>query len=231
VARVTQGVARDLASFLIIPVLLFGLFYFEYAIVEAMVKRELDLRFGYLQVFGSWAITFFAMLAILFARLAGRPAPELQENVLLVMGAFGEIVFVANVVWTYVGEAGSSQQRAAVTGHSSQQRAAFTGQRSQTAAKKAIRSSGWPQSPAKVFAIAAAFFLVVGGIMVAVRPLGSRLPVPGCSGISVDLDRGAIRDFRAGLLGNRTVMATSVRNRSYKNSLYLHRTYRDRGHS
>ena len=166
VARVTQGVARDLASFLIIPILLFGLFYFEYAIVEAMVKRELDLRFGYLQAFGSWAITLFATLAILFAKLAGKPAPELQENILLLMGVFGEIVFVANVVWTYLSEAGPSQQRAA-----------FTGQRSRTPAKKAIRSSGWPQSPAKVFGIAAAFFLAVGGILVVVRPLGSRLPV------------------------------------------------------
>jgi hypothetical protein len=88
VARVTQGVARDLASFLIIPVLLFGLFYFEYAIVEAMVKRELDFRFGYLQAFGSWAITFLAILAILFAKLAGKPSPELQENVLFLMGVF-----------------------------------------------------------------------------------------------------------------------------------------------
>ena len=167
VARVTQGVARDLASFLIIPVLLFGLFYFEYAIVEAMVKRELDFRFGYLQAFGSWAITLFATLAILFAKLAGNPPPELQENVLLLMGVFGEIVFVANVVWTYLGEAGRSQQRTA-----------FTGQTSRTPAKKATRSSGWPQSPAKVFGIASAFFLVVGGILVVVRPLGSRLPVP-----------------------------------------------------
>ena len=163
----TQGVARDLASFLIIPVLLFGLFYFEYAIVEAMVKRELDFRFGYLQAFGSWAITLFAALAILFAKLAGNPPPELQENVLLLMGVFGEIVFVANVVWTYLGEAGPSQQRTA-----------STGQTSRTPAKKATRSSGWPQSPAKVFGIAAAFFLVVGGILVAVRPLGSRLPFP-----------------------------------------------------
>ena len=167
VARVTQGVARDLASFLIIPVLLFGLFYFEYAIVEAMVKRELDFRFGYLQAFGSWAITFFATLAILFAKLAGRPSPELQENVLLLMGVFGEIVFVGNVVWTYLQEAGPSQQRAA-----------FSGQTIRTPAKKSGQNSGWPQSPAKVFGIATAFFLVVGGALVAVRPLGSHLPFP-----------------------------------------------------
>jgi hypothetical protein len=158
-------VARDLASFLIIPVLLFGLFYFQYAIVEAMAKRELDFRFGYLQAFGSWAITLFAMLAMLFAKLSGRPSPELQENVLLLMGAFGEIVFVANVVWTYLGQAGSAQQPIALAGQSSQ-----------TAAKKATRGSGWPQSPAKVFGIATAFFLAVGGVLVAVRPFGTRLP-------------------------------------------------------
>jgi len=167
VARVTQGVARDLASFLIIPVLLFGLFYFEYAIVEAMVKREMDFRFGYLQAFGSWAITFLAILAILFAKLAGKPSPELQENVLFLMGVFGEIVFVGNVAWTYLQEAGHSQQRAA-----------FSGQRSRTPAKKAGQNSGWPQSPAKVFGIATALFLAVGGVLVAVRPLGSRLPFP-----------------------------------------------------
>jgi hypothetical protein len=166
-------VARDLAGFLIIPVLLFGLFYFQYAIVEAMVKRELDFRFGYLQAFGSWAITLFATLAILFAKLSGRPSPEFQENVLLLMGVFGEIVFVANVVWTYLGESGSSQQRIALTG-----------QRSRTPAKKATRGSGWPQSPAKVFGIATAFFLAVGGVLVAVRPLGTRLPFPWHGNVS-----------------------------------------------
>ncbi len=166
-ARGSQGLARDLGGFLFIPFLLFGLFYFEYAIVEAMVKRDLDFRFGYLQAFGSWAITLFATLAILFAKLAGKPSPELQENVLLLMGVFGEIVFVANVVWTYLGEAGSSPQRTTLTG-----------QKSRTPAKKATRSSGWPQSPAKVFGIATAFFLAVGGILVAVRPLGPRLPFP-----------------------------------------------------
>lgn len=164
-ARSAEGVARDLASFLIIPVLLFGLFYFQYAIVEAMVKRELDFRFGYLQAFGSWAITLFATLAILFARLSGRPSPELQENVLLLMGVFGEIVFVVNVVWTYLGQAGSTQQRIALTG-----------QRRQTTAKKITRGSGWLQSPANVFGMATAFFLAVGGALVAVRPLGTRLP-------------------------------------------------------
>ena len=226
-ARGSQGLARDLGGFLFIPFLLFGLFYFEYAIMEAMVKRDLDFRFGYLQAFGSWAITLFATLAILFAKLAGKPSPELQENVLLLMGVFGEIVFVANVVWTYLGEAGSSPQRTTLTG-----------QKSRTPAKKATRSSGWPQSPAKVFGIATAFFLAVGGILVAVRPLGPRLPFPwhghvlsGRGGIPVDLDRGAIRDFRAGVLGNRTVMATSVRNRGYTNSFYLHRSCRDRGHT
>jgi hypothetical protein len=166
VGRGTQGLARGLSGFFIIPFLLFGLFYLEYALVEAMVKRELDFRFGYLQAFGCWAITLFVTLAIAFAKLAGTPPPGIQENALLLMGVFGEIVFVGNVVWTYLHEAGLSQQRPA-----------FIGQRSRTPAKKVTRNSGWPESPAKVFGIAAAFFLVMGGILVAVRPLGSRLPV------------------------------------------------------
>jgi hypothetical protein len=165
-ARGTEGLAHDLAGFLIIPFLLFGLFYLEYAILEGMVKRELDFRFGYLQAFGSWAITLFAMLAIGFAKLVGTPPSGLQEHALLLMGVFGEIVFVANVVWTYLHEAGFSHQRPALTGH-----------RIRTSSNNATKKSGWPQSAAKVFGIAATFFLVVGGILVAARPLGSRLPV------------------------------------------------------
>jgi len=166
VARVGHPLARDLASFLLIPFLLFGLFYLEYAIVEAMVKRELDLRFGYIQAAGSWVIVIFATLALSFANLSGAPPSGLQEYVLLLMGVFGEIVFVANVVLTYMHQGGVSRPSPA-----------FTGQRVQTPSPRVARNSGWPQSPAKVFGTATAFFLLAGCILVAVRPL-SRLPVP-----------------------------------------------------
>lgn len=160
VARGSQS-SRDLASFLMVPFLLFGLFYFEYVIVEKLVKCELDLRFGYLQAAGCWAITLFAALAVAFAK----PAGTIELNALLVMGVFGEIVFVGNVVWTYMQQAGRSRQ----------QQPAFAGHTNRTTSKSAGKS-GWPKSPGAVFGIAAAFFLVLGSVLVAVRPFGSHLP-------------------------------------------------------
>ena len=165
-ARGGQNLARDLAGFLIIPFLLFGLFYLEYVIVERLVKGELDLRFGYLQAVGCWAITLFTTLAIAFAKLAGTPPPAVQENALLLMGVFGEIVFVGNVVWTYMLQAGFSQPQPDFAGHVNRK-----------LSDKLTSKSSWPKSPGRVFGIAAAFFLIMGSILVAVRPLGSQLPV------------------------------------------------------
>lgn len=176
VARVGHLLARELASFLLIPFLLFGLFYLEYALVETMIKRELDFRFGYIQVAGSWVIVVFATLTLWFANQSGAQPSGLQEYVLLLMGIFGEILFVANVVLTYMHQDGVARTKPAFTGQKVRTPPVRT-PAVRTPPTRAASNSGWPQSPAKVFGIATAFFLLAGFILVAVRPL-SRLPLP-----------------------------------------------------
>ncbi len=169
-SRGAAGPTRELAGFLLIPFLLFGLFYLQYAIVRGIIHRDLDARLGYLQALGCAGITVVAVLAIAWAASAGAPSPSgLQENVLLLMGGFGELVFLGNVVWTYEAERRPQPEAPRVAGKN-------------TAMPQNTRSWAWPASPAWVFVIAAAFFGVIGIFLASARPLSARLPFPSDEG-------------------------------------------------
>jgi hypothetical protein len=149
----------------------------EYRLVEAFIKRELDRRFGYAQVFGCLLITLYGVLAILGATSAGRGTPPgLSERVLLLLAVIGEAVFVFNIVYTYRAE----QTGLTIRQPASSALAIRSNKTNQVRprSEKGLRLSGnWQNSPVAMFGIAAAFFALMGMFFARVGFLTSRVPV------------------------------------------------------
>ena len=180
VAAKTQALwAREMASYLVSPLLAFALLFVEYKIVEMLLKRELDRRLGYLQAFGCVAITLYGIAAVVAAASAEEPAPVgLSERVLLFLCLFGEAVFVGNIIWTFrtqnVPESGrmvSPKTVPSAPGNPA------TTQRASAQTLTTFNSSDWSNSPTVIFGVSAAFFAVMGTVLAKVGFLVTQVPV------------------------------------------------------
>ena len=161
IAVKTQALwARELIAYLMCPLLVFAFLFIEYKVVEALIKRQLDLRLGYVQALGCAVIALYGVISVLFAGSSDMPAPAgLSERVLLWLCLFGEGAFIANVIRTYQNNKPPQPQLSAA------QRSAPATVRLQVPVERrsvAVRPSDWPNSPSAIFGIATAFFAAIG---------------------------------------------------------------------
>lgn len=162
---------RQLALLCFFGLIAFGFFYIEYVAVERLAGRELNETLGHLQV----AVGAVLLLTAVVVDLAAVITNDLQfvsnafgDTLLALICVLGEGVFVTNVLMTYVL---SKQNDARPVIPISRPTAAAAG----TTPQKIPRWFDWSSSPAAIFGIAAAFFLLAGIFLIVRAP--ARLPL------------------------------------------------------
>lgn len=172
---------RALALQLFFAALAFAFFYAQYAAVEHYAERDLDLRLGYLQSFGCLAFLLWGLGRTLAAILGSAAQPSLSgssDSALIYICSYGEMIFLVNVLWSYLLKDGVPPKRVQVPVVSSA--APATAPSAFPAAAPAAtlaKSSDWSGSPVRLFGIAAGFFMVMGLLFVVIGPLATRMPV------------------------------------------------------
>ena len=163
---------RQLALLNFFGLLTFGFFYIQYAAVERVVGRELNEKLGHLQVSGSAVLFLVGVLADVAALVSNHPrfaAIALGDTLLVVICILGEGAFLVNVVMTFVLAKNSVVAAHAVIPIS---RPASTRAASPIAAAQKIASRfDWSSSPATIFGVAAAFFILAGILLIEKSPV------------------------------------------------------------
>ena len=162
---------RQLALLSFFGLLAFGFFYLQYAAVERVVGQELNETLGQLQVTGSAVLFLAGVVVDLAALLSNNPqfaGIGLGDNILIVICLLGEGAFLVNVVMTFVlaqKTAGTVRPVIPIS------RPAPSPARSPIATMQKFTSRfDWSNSPALLFAIAAAFFILAGIIQIEKSP-------------------------------------------------------------
>lgn len=104
------GLAHELSIFFFIGLLAFALFFLEYNLVERLTKRKLNEELGYLQSLACVFMFVLGVLAIYYTHW-GPTGPQdaaFPDYMLGGILAFGHLVFIGNVVWTYLQEGRAS---------------------------------------------------------------------------------------------------------------------------
>lgn len=137
---------QDLAIYFMISLGLFGLFYGQYWAVQRVTKGALNPTIGNIQVAGSSALLLYGAVGLLHPWSTENPQLFISDfltRVPISIGVVGEAAFIVNVIWSHF-----HPQRLLAS--------------APTAPEVAAENWGWPQSPAKLFGIAAAFLVVLG---------------------------------------------------------------------
>lgn len=172
---------RALALQLFFSALAFAFFYAQYAAVEHYGERDLDLRLGYLQSYGCLAFLLWGSgrpLAGVLGSSAQLSFSGSSDNALIYICSYGEMIFLANVFWSYLLRDGVPK-RAQVPLASSSAPAMPPSASPAAAAPAATlaKSSDWSASPVRLFGTAAGFFMLMGLLFVVIGPLATRMPV------------------------------------------------------
>jgi hypothetical protein len=174
---------HDLIVYFSTLILLFLFFYFQYLIVPKFTGQSLSNPLGYAQTIG-------CLLFVLFgAPRLGHPAANLdagystsdpQGQMLGLIAFFGEIIFVVNVVWSYM-----HPQPAHPASMKAPQAPAFSARAGNSYVAPALVQSkiaftpwNWPSSAVKLFAISAGFFWAGGLISIVLNFPSLRFPFP-----------------------------------------------------
>jgi len=185
-ARTQALWAREMISYLPSPLLAFALLYLEYKVVELVLKRELDRRWGYAQALGCMVISLYGALAVLGAASNEQQIPTgLSERTLLLLCILGEAVFVGNVIATYKSQEAAGAAAIGMSSATVAQAPAHA--RSLTAAPSL--TSDWLNSPVAIFGISAAFFAIMGSVFARVGFLTTEVPV-GWNGATTQVSAG-----------------------------------------
>jgi hypothetical protein len=176
---------RQLALEMLFALLALAFLYAEYAAVEHYVRRDLNARLGYVQVLGCFALLLWGISGYVTAiyKQSGQMAAGLSSNALLYILLFGEAAFLANVLWSYEMKEGLPPARPAAAVVRPAQSAipkavgAPAGEGASVSTAQAAAAGSWSDAPASVFAAAAGFFIVLGGIFAAAGPLATRMPI------------------------------------------------------
>ena len=162
---------RQLALLCFFGLIAFGFFYLEYVAVERLAGRELNETFGHLQVAGGAVLLLTAVVVDLAAIITNDPqfiSNALPDTLLAIVCVLGEGVFISNVLMTYVlASRVEAPARAVIPISRPSAPAAGT-----TPEKIAF---DWSSSPAAIFGIAAAFFVLAGVFLIVKFP--ARLPL------------------------------------------------------
>jgi hypothetical protein len=166
---------RQLALLSFFGLLTFGFFYVQYAAVERVVGRELNEKLGHLQISGSAALFLVGVLADVAALVSNHPqfaAMGLGDTILVIICILGEGAFLVNVVMTFVLAKDSVAAAHPVIPIS---RPATTRAASPVAGVQKIASRfDWSGSPAMIFGVTAAFFILAGIFLIEKSPV--RMP-------------------------------------------------------
>ena len=156
---------RDLASFFFTAALIFIFFYAQYRIVPRFIHRDLDRRVGLWHAAGG--LTLLIIGALNAASPQGRT--DVPSTFLFWMTLLGEVVFIGNVIWSYVRDEPGVPFLPLVPD------AKATPVR---VADDSAKNMGWPKSPAKLFGIGAAVFGAGGLISLILNVPSYPIPVP-----------------------------------------------------
>lgn len=139
---------KDLFIYFMISLGLFGLFYAEYWAVQRVTRRALNPTIGNVQVAGCSVLLLYGAAGLLHPWSAENPevfVSDFLTRMPISIGVLGEAVFIANFIWSH-----------------------FYPQPIELKELKVRRADaaswGWPQSPARLFGIPAAF-LATGGVL------------------------------------------------------------------
>jgi hypothetical protein len=181
--------AHEIVGYLVCPLLAFALLFVEYKLVEALIRRELDRRYGYAQVLGCVVISLYGVLALLSATSVGSGTPPgLSERILLLLCVFGEAVFVANVIYTYrLEQHGPPLKAASIPPAPISVKLPNTPRNATSASFKL--AVDWQNSPVAIFGIATVFFALMGAVFAKVGFLTSQIPV-GWNGSTMQVPAG-----------------------------------------
>ena len=173
--------ARELASQFFFGLLAFGFFYIQFVAVERFAARELNFTFGHIQVLGGLALFLVGIVRDAAALILNAPqfgSNGLGSTLLFYICVLGEGMLLANVVVTYALPQGVAAARpAALVAVPAPWPRATTADLQKVAAQ-----FDWSNSPAVLFAIAAAFFFVAGVVLVSA--VNTRVPVLKAGAIS-----------------------------------------------
>ena len=103
------GWVHELTVFFCFGLLSFVLFLGEYRLVQRLSRRELNPTWGYVQSLGCFLLLLCGIASIYYDRATPLThyGSVFTDRILQLMLVFGHIVFLGNVVWTYVHEAGA----------------------------------------------------------------------------------------------------------------------------
>jgi hypothetical protein len=164
---------RQLALLCFFGIIAFGFFYIEYVAVERLAGRELNETLGHLQVVGGAVLLLTAVVVELAAIITNDPqfvSNALGETLLAIVCVLGEGVFISNVLMTYVlAHRVEGPARAVIPILRPSAPAAGTTPQS------IVERFDWSSSPAAIFGMAAAFFLLAGMFLIVRFP--ARLPL------------------------------------------------------
>jgi hypothetical protein len=98
------GLAHQLTIFFFFGLVAFALFFAEYRLVQGLSKRELNSALGYVQSLGCFVLLLCGILAIYYSHRAPleRLDPAFPDSALAAIFVLGHVIFLSNVVWSYV---------------------------------------------------------------------------------------------------------------------------------
>jgi hypothetical protein len=162
---------RQFAMLSFFGMLTFGFFYVQYAAVEGVIKQELNETLGHLQVTGAAALFLVGVvidLAALISNNSQFAGIGIGDNILVVICVLGEGMFLVNIVVTFVvadGRAATARSVIPISRPASPPTASPI-----VTAQKVSARFDWSNSPALIFGVAAAFFLLAGIILMGKSP-------------------------------------------------------------
>ncbi len=179
---------HDLIIYFNVLILLFLFFYFQYLIVRKFSRQTLNIPLGYAQAIGCLLFVLFGALRLAHPAAdldAGYSTWDPQGQMLGLTAFFGEITFVANVVWSWMhpqpapsANAKTPYAPASSAALRNSSVAPALGQSKMPVTLKEVTPWSWPSSAVKLFGISAAFFWAGGLISIVLNFPSLRFPFP-----------------------------------------------------
>ncbi|MFI5096043.1 MAG: hypothetical protein ACHQIK_21695 [Candidatus Acidiferrales bacterium] len=103
------GWVHELTVFFFFALLAFVLLLAEYHLVQRLTRRELNPALGYVQSLGCFLLLLSGIASIYYSRATplAHHDSAFTDRILQFILVFGHIVFLGNVLWTYVHEGGA----------------------------------------------------------------------------------------------------------------------------
>jgi len=100
------GWIHELTLFFFFGLVAFALFLAEYQLVQSLTKRDLNITLGYVQSLSCFLLFLSGIWGIYYVhwRPLQPSTPGFSDSILVVIYILGHLIFVGNVIWSYVHE-------------------------------------------------------------------------------------------------------------------------------